>query len=329
MQNKLLDQYNQRSDNAMFKNNPLLNNNEFYRNYYGNPQFRQKIQEAKMSRNIKSVRDLDMTNEELTNCIICPVKINKSSTNEVSEAYDNLANQYSSDKASGVVKEWWKERKNVPYKNILKDQDYSKEFKSQKDLIVHRISKRDKDEIEFMREYTKLKGLIETHNKDLKVIYSASEKTKHKKEFEYANKFKYKIKYNPKDFSQLKDFYAKEQNKITREKKKIDTLIDMLVEDEEISEKDLDFLNKGNESKDSPEKSVDKLDSVNKLMDRYKERRKDKETATKQPEPETKRIRVVKIAKKDKSSDEEVDIGEVGEDLKQRYRSRKAISGTR
>ena len=46
-----------------------------------------------------------------------------------------------------TIKDMWAKRTNQPYKNILKNQDYSKKFEKKEDLIVHKIPNNNKSHL--------------------------------------------------------------------------------------------------------------------------------------------------------------------------------------
>ena len=101
-------------------------------------------------------------------------------------------------------------RTNQPYKNIIKNDDHVKLFLSKprpeteedknllkKNLVVHQVTQLDKNKEVVDKKYTDLQKNLETHNKELKIIYSTNEEIEHKKKFEYNHKFKYRVKYDP------------------------------------------------------------------------------------------------------------------------------------
>jgi len=194
-----------------------------------NQQFYQQMMMAKADqmKKIKNVSELGLTRDQITEYIICPIKVERSSRNEIE--------RYVSDEEAKLAKKYiednlWKNRTNAPYKNILKNEDWKKRFATANDLIVHRVSHLDK--IGLLDEYKKLVGLMEKHNNELRVIYSTTKESEHLKEFEYVNKYKYTVKYDPKDYNDLKEFYKKEQKKLEKEQKRIDHIINKLTDDD-------------------------------------------------------------------------------------------------
>jgi hypothetical protein len=111
--------------------------------------------------------------------------------------------------------------------------------------MVHKVVKKiDADKLLLDGDVKMLEGNLESHNKELKTIYSTSEKNKFKKEFEYAQKYRNRIEFNPKDAEELKEHYKKEQKKISSSNKMIEELIDTLVEQNELTKDQVEELNK-------------------------------------------------------------------------------------
>lgn len=209
------------------------------------------LQEFQQKTSAKNIYDL----------VICPIDVTKPKKEEFDNEYKKKEDEYT----SSNIQELWKQRTNQPYKNILKDENYNKQINNQQDLIVYKVSQKDRNEEMLEKEYNKLKSIIETHNNDLKILYSASEITKLKQEFEFVNKHKHKIAYDPKDFSALKEYYEKEQKKIDNETKRLDNLINMIVNDEE---EDID------EIKDSIKNSGIKSIIDNDTKEKYRSKNK-------------------------------------------------------
>lgn len=235
--------------NVPFMNNSMLTNNPLFYGSIRDSNFYDRVNMAKLeqTKKIKNISDLKLTNEQLSNYVICPIKVESIDKKE----YDQLLNDREStyitstkgkENIPKVLKEWWNNRKNTPYKNILKDENYAKEFKKKEDLIVHKITQLDKDKIRLENEYEKLLRLVEMHDGELKILFSASEETKHAKNFEYINKYKNRIKYDPKNYDELKQIYKKTQRKIKRENKRIDDMIELLLVSDQISKEDLEEI---------------------------------------------------------------------------------------
>ena len=125
-------------------------------------------------------------------------------------------------------------RTNQPYKNIIKNEDVTKKnFKSKDDLIVHKVTIKDKEGVD--DSYNKFKQNLETHNDELQTIYSTDKRNEHKKKFEYNHVYKYRIQYDPKDHDKLKQdrikYYKDRQKKEEEGKRTVDNILETLIND--------------------------------------------------------------------------------------------------
>ena len=117
--------------------------------------------------------------------------------------------------------ESWKHRTNEPYKNILKDLDYKKEIKTSTDLIVHKVTEKDKNGLQ--DDYNVLKTKLDVQNGEIKNTYSMDKQTHHRKIFEIENKYKFRV-FTTSDITENSKEYFKnekqvnENNKITIDK---------------------------------------------------------------------------------------------------------------
>ena len=252
--NNLVNEYQQFANtNIPFNNNSMLMNNPIFFGSIRDANFYNKVNMAKLEqlKKINNVKDFGLSNDKLTNYIICPIKVEKLGKNDLINIYDERQNTYininNKDNIPKILKEWWESRKNTPYKNILKNENYSKDFKSKEDLLVHKVTQLDKDKIRLKNELESLTKLLEKHDGELKIIYSASEETSHKEKFDYINKYKNRIKYDPKNYNELKNFYKKEQKKINKENKRIDEMIELLLTSDQVSKEELEEIQKPTE----------------------------------------------------------------------------------
>jgi hypothetical protein len=239
--------------------------------------FYNKINMAKLEqiKRAKNIDDIGFDKKKLTNMIICPITINKTNKKELDEAYNEITPQYEK-KNNKILEEWWKTRTNQPYKNVIKkelfnnkqykkfykDDIFNTNFKSKDELLVHKVTSDDYDELLLEAEFELLNDIIEKHNDELKVIYSSSKKNHYKKEFEYVQNYRYRLEYNPKNSEELKDFYKKEQTKINKEKKMIDDVISTLIENDELTREEIDKINKEIEKETGKSKKSSKLDNI-------------------------------------------------------------------
>lgn len=124
----------------------------------------------------------------------------------------------------------WSMRTNQPYKTIMPAQEIKKEYKSKEELVVYKVNKADKNEEVFKENVAVMKSAIEKHDRELKDVYSPLKKDQYKQEFDYNHKEKYKGKYNPADFADMKEdatkYYEQEQLAAEKGHKCIDDLIE-------------------------------------------------------------------------------------------------------
>lgn len=247
--NNLINGYNNfTNNNTPFVGNSMLSNNPAFIGSIRAPNFQNKINMMKMEqrKKIKSIGDLNLTKEQLFNYIIDPIKVAKQSKEELNDKYHNIEPFYltikGSDEIPKILRDWWESRKNTPYKNILKNENYTKSFNSKDDLIVHKVTQLDKDEIKLMAELEEKMKFFESHDGELKMIYSLSKEASHAKDFEYVQKYKHRISYNPENYNDLKQYYKKEQKRINKENQRIDEMLELLIVNDNISKEDLDKL---------------------------------------------------------------------------------------
>lgn len=231
--NNLVSQFQDRiNNNVPFNNNSMLSSNPAFLGSIKDPQFYNRMSAARMEqmKKVKNINDLGKSKEELMEYVIQPLKIEKSKFDEIEPVYLDRKKNFTE-----ILNEFWKSRNNVGYKNILKNEKtFGKDFKNKEELIVHKVTNLDK--IGLNKEFDKLKKLLKRHNKELKSIYTDDKEANFKKEFEYVNKYQYRLKYDPKSFDELKEYYDKEQKKIAREDKKLTDLIDTLLESDVLEE---------------------------------------------------------------------------------------------
>lgn len=244
-QNRLLNNYfNHQQNNVPFQNNALLQNNVMFRNSMSNNNsqqmkniqfFQQQMRNINRAKDMNELEKISNSNtfnkDDLITSVIRPMKINRTpeEQREIDDKYKNTKHNFIVERET-----WWKGRTNNPYKNIMKNEDYKKNFKNQEDLIVHKVTDADKIQELLFSDLNELKNELETHDKELKSIYSLSEKTKHLKKFDYDHVKKYeRIKYDPADFNDMKvdrmEILKKEQKKMEGNKKKIDDVINDLM----------------------------------------------------------------------------------------------------
>jgi hypothetical protein len=240
--NKLVNMYQQNNNsnynNNPFQNNFLLQNSPVFSSNFNNTA--QQFSQIQLQK-IKQLEQLDESNVDkglLKQSIINPIKVTKTREDRIKVERDlkEVEKNYrgsSSNTYGSEIQNYWKKRTNAPYKNIMKDQDYTRNFKSEKDLVVHRVTTKDKEGVE--EAYTDMKSKKELHNNELKVIYSTSKQNEHKKKFEYNHVYKYRMQYDPKNHDDLKEdkikYYKEQQKKEEVGKQKRDDILESLAND--------------------------------------------------------------------------------------------------
>lgn len=265
----LLHNYqNHRNNNIPFQNNALLANNPMFNSNmnYSDSSQRQHMQRLKEEQQLKQLEKLNALEnkfgkEKIRESVIKPMKI-ESNNKDVAVKYSKSDKDYEEKR-----KQYWEKRTNQPYKNIIKDEQHINKFLNkknidQKELIVHRVTNADKEGVD--NEFETLQGKLETHNNELKVIYSTSHELEHKKKFEYNNKYKYRIKYDPSDHNKLKkdkiSYYKREQRKMEDDKEKTDAIIEDLVNKGIFDKEELEDI--GYEENSSDNSSINSSNSV-------------------------------------------------------------------
>lgn len=264
--NNLLRMHQQfQQSNVPFQQNQLMMNNPNFTANMNNRMFQQRLYMERMQQihRAKKGESMQFKEEELYKYLINPIQVDKAKKEELDKEYKNMLSGYiveydkksKNDKPDEYlqkklkkgyvmnkkdierkvvnnkkVKEWWDSRTNQPYKNILKKENYEKKFKNKDDLIVHRVTKKDRNKALLDDELSKLEELLAEHNDQLKIIYSKNQKSQHKKKFQYTNIYKYRMTHNAKNWDELRDFYEKEQTKIDKKEKKIDNMINLLLD---------------------------------------------------------------------------------------------------
>jgi hypothetical protein len=265
--NRLVNQFQSYAENNQ-KTNYYANNNMITQNpnfTSRDPQFYNRIQLAKLEqiKKAKKIEDFGLDKKQLSEYIIDPFKIQKTDKKEIELELSQREPEFK----DGYLKELWKTRTNQSYKNILKkelfDKVYKKYYKDsifdknindKSQLMVHKVIKKvDADQLLLNDDVKQLQNNLESHNKELKIIYSTSEKNKFKKDFEYAQKYRNRLEFNPKDAEELKNYYKKEQKKNNNNTSKmVEELIDLLVEQNELTNEQVAELNKElNNNKDA------------------------------------------------------------------------------
>lgn len=256
--NNLISGYhNYQKNNVPFQNNQLLMNTPQFQNIVNNQTqnsdmyaYMLKLKQAQELKKMQKFNDIDKVFDKaiIHESVIKPIKINK---NDISEFNALLKKRESTWKQE--CEDCWKNKTNQPYKKILKNENYNKAIKNENDLIVHKVT--DADKIGLMDELYDFANTLEKHNGQLVMIYSLDKESEHKKNFIY--KYQERVKYDPKDYDGLKkdqiEYYKKQQMELEKNKKKVDDIIEYIMERGLLSESDIKEF-------DNENKMADKID---------------------------------------------------------------------
>lgn len=237
--NKLLNNYTQKSQNNLLQNNQLYMNNN-------NNMHTQQMQQMYQIKQNQSLMDKD----KLKDIIIKPIKLEKVNQNVFNKNLENAEKEY-----KPTLEEYWKKKTNVPYKCITKFDEKTLKIKDDKDLIIHRVTSKDRDAKEIKEKFDEKQELFEKQNGELKVIYSTSKKGEHKKKFDYTHIYQYR---KPKtdatcdsDDDQNHDnlkqdrlnYYKEQQKKQEKNKKMLGSVVEVSVAEGVFDDDDFTMLN--------------------------------------------------------------------------------------
>jgi hypothetical protein len=256
--------YNQQLNNQYpdFQNNPLLQLNN-QKNKKIDSSLLKHIENLKKAQELKTLQKVNeieriFDKNTIIKSVIKPLEITKPNKGEIISEYKKQEQNYSNN-----LRELWKKRTNQPYKNILKNENYNKDFKKKEDLIVHKVTDQDKNKDKLDTDYKSKEKDLEKHNNELKSIYTLSKEIEHKQKFKYENKSKFKVKYDPKDYDELKkdqiEFYKKEQKKLDKDKKKVDDIIEYSISSGLLSPDEINKLEEESNKTILVDKSIDDL----------------------------------------------------------------------
>jgi hypothetical protein len=252
--NKLINNHRVHiQSNNPYTQNTLLNNNPQYVNCAQDRDFYNRINTQKIQRQQQkqTIKDFNLTKEQLTNYVIRPLKLEKPSSEALIAVYNDRKQLYNNGETTEVsqyIKNLWNQRQNTPYKTFLTKGggnlkiDYTKKYETQADLIVHKVSTFDKDRVRLNKKLILLNEKILGHDGELKIMYSVSKKAEHLEKFEYVHKIKNRVKFDPKDSTDLKEYYKKQQKKEKKINKRLNEALELLAEDENITKEDLDEI---------------------------------------------------------------------------------------
>jgi hypothetical protein len=333
-QNYMNNMNNINNINMFNRNNP---NQAQMANMYQSMSNLKKMQQSKILSRINDLeknRDrLSLDKDELRNAIIKPIKIDKGEKQEMVIKWKDIERNYTKPE----MEQLWSKRTNQDYKNIIKDDKYKKkDYRKKEDLIIHKVTNLDK--IGVNKELEDYENKIESQDGELKVQYSQSKELEHKKKFEYNNKYKYAVKFNPKVHEDLKEdnveYFKKEQEKVEKDKKKIDDIIQSLMNSNILTDEEKKDLAELQEDEEDEEDKQDEqeIKKAIKIKD-YKPKEKVNEQVEVEQVKEVEQEEVrkpIKITIKSKKIDNdniEKDTMEVkvDDEVRNKYMSRKKI----
>lgn len=252
------DYQQHQQQNIPFRGNDLLVSNQQMQNMYNNAQFHQHLQMARMKRlqKAKIMSNVQISDTELTNYVIGPMKVEKAPTQELESEHRNIESCYvitekkneknkkSEYDSNPYLKQLWNKRTNQPYKRIMYKENWEKKIDKEDDLIVHTVTKKDKDKKKLKKTYKKLLKINKEDNKQIAEIYSTDNEMKHMKNFQYSHVYKYRLKHNAKNHEDMTKIYKEEQRKLHKEKNEIQSALTMLLNSDILPDEDKIALQK-------------------------------------------------------------------------------------
>jgi hypothetical protein len=271
--NMLRGYHNYKMSNIPIQKNVLLNNNQNLKNRvsidspYDEKERLNKINHQigrlKQLQQIKQLEKYDdlekfMNKDTRRDAIIEPIKVNKPDDKGQKLITITQTKEGTEYNKKYLEDTYWKTRTNQPYKSALKDvmtdqEYYKKIFDKDKpeDLIIYKTT--DADKIYLMDEFYEFEKILEKHDNQLKIKYSASKENEYKKEFKYNHKTRFRIKYDPSDFKKLKnnkiEYYKNEQLKLEKNKKSVEDLIDAAINARVLNDDDVNIIEFNKQSK--------------------------------------------------------------------------------
>lgn len=248
--NSLLSKFNtytqNNPNNIPFKNNQLLTENIHVMNNLNEMMMEKKIRKQKdvsrPSSNQKIIPNkISMSKEKKSDNNDSGVHAKKPSCNNIIE---ELLQPEKIEKGGGRIKNAFETEKNernkeiLPtnkgYKIIIKDKFVEKNYKDDKELIIHKISDQDKNAENFEKDVIKKKSEIEKINDEINIDYAEENMDFHKKKYEYKDSLIKQLDVESKNFSNHKDdyieFYRKKQREAERDNKLCESIFSKLLD---------------------------------------------------------------------------------------------------
>lgn len=204
------------------------------------------IQQLITSNNIKQMEKINeyikkIDKKVLIENIIEPIHIKKEDNQDMKHKIQMIDSVYHKERI-----QLWKGRTNTPYKHIIRDADFTKPIRSANDLIIHKISDNDKHDVD--KKLDIHLNDRKHHYDELQKLYNDSNKTEHKKRFEY-NKLYNNLSTQETDDPKIDyiQYYKEEQKKIEKDKQNMDEIIESLLNVGLITNDDLIEIDKNQE----------------------------------------------------------------------------------
>ena len=263
------------NSNNLMATNPNVQMNQ--QNLWNQMQSMQQIdkiqrEHKKVTGNGTKINDFDI----LKNLILRPTKIIRKNE-DLPTKLNFVKTNWDTEK-----RKYYKDRKNEPYKIIVKNEKYAEALKNLEDIVrsisdeeelkksskikdaltIYKYTIKDKDKTVLEGKFSEEKGLRTDHDEENKVIYAQSKFTQHKKQFEKQNFYIYRIKHDTKGHAELKEdrisYYETKQKELEEGKKFMDEAISLLNKENLIDE------NTFNEKKEDD--TNDTTDDIDKLL---------------------------------------------------------------
>lgn len=179
---------------------------------------------------IKEEDTKSKSNITISGCIINQQEKDKAMSEEQFERYTRIMER----QRPKELREAYNNRNNQPYKNILPEEYFNKEYKTTDDLIVYKVEKDRQTKIDLKKATVNIKNNRICQDKELKEKYKESEEERYKKDFEYNNVKKYSIRYDEEGYEGLKEnvdeYYKRQQRQMEKDKKSVDEIIEKMID---------------------------------------------------------------------------------------------------
>ena len=155
----------------------------------------------------------------------------------------------------------------------MKYDNYDFKIQTENDLVVHKVTSKDKDKEEIDTKFKEFNNKIQTHNGELKVIYATSKEREHKKKFDYMHTYAIRKPCDningdddkEKDHKAIRQdtikYYKEQQKKQEENKVKIDSVLEKLVENGIFSADELGGFGSGDTGRKNANSNTHNVDN--------------------------------------------------------------------